>query len=173
MEDFELKQTDDKNENRKRPTFLLVLCILTISNTSITIINGLFSLVGGKPSEREITDVNLQMSKSIDLLKEQKIDYWIDVIKKVQIMTEAMYQNFTAYVSVSIFVSICGAAAAILMFIGKKIGFHAYIIYSFLWILQSYLFVSPQNVPTVLLLFNVLFCVGFIFMYSRNLKWLR
>ncbi len=52
MEDFALKQSNE--ENKKRPTFLLILCILTVSNASITIINGLFSLVGGKPSESEV-----------------------------------------------------------------------------------------------------------------------
>ena len=170
MEDFEHMENID--ENNKRPRFLLVLCILTISNSGLTLIQGLLSLVSGKPSESEIIAANVQISKSIDLLKEQKMDYWIDVIKKVQIMTEGMYQNFTAYISASILIAICGLASAILMLIGKKIGFHAYIIYCFLWVLQSYLFVAPQNVPSVLVLFNVLFCIGFILMYSRNLKWL-
>lgn len=171
MEDFEQIQVPE--ENTKRPVFLLVLCILTISNAGLTIINSFFSLVGGKPSESEIAEVNVQISKSMDLLQEQKMYYWIDVIKKVQIMTDAMFHNFMTYISVSIIVALCGMIGAIFMLIGKKIGFHAYIIYCFLWVLQAYLFVSPQNVPTVLLVFNVLFCLGFIYMYSRNLKWLR
>jgi len=172
MED-EYQINEYQEENMERPKFLLVLCIMTISNTVLTLVNGLLSLISGKPSEAEIAEVNGQISKSLDLLIDQKMFYWVDVIKKVQIMTEAMYTNFIAYISVSIIVSLCGLLAAIFMLKGKKIGFHAYIIYSFLWILQSYLFVAPQNVPSVIVIFNVLFCVGFIFMYSRNLKWLR
>ena len=172
MED-EYQINESQEENTKRPRFLLVLCIMTISNTVLTLVNGLLSLISGKPSEAEIAEANSQISKSLDLLIDQKMFYWVDVIKKVQIMTEAMYTNFMAYSTVSIIVSLCGLLAAIFMLKGKKIGFHAYIIYSFLWILQSYLFVAPQNVPSVLVIFNILFCAGFIYMYSRNLKWLR
>ena len=172
MED-EYQINESQEENTERPRFLLVLCIMTILNAGLTLVNGLFSLFSAKPSEAEIAKANTQISKSLDLLIDQELYYWVDVIKKVQIMTEAMYTNFMAYITVSIIVSLCGLLAAIFMLKGKKIGFHAYIIYSFLWILQSYLFVAPQNVPSVLVIFNILFCVGFIFMYSRNLKWLR
>ncbi len=152
MED-EYQINEYQEENMERPKFLLVLCIMTICNAGLTLVNGLFSLFSAKPSEAEIAKANSQISKSLDLLIDQEMYYWVDVIKKV--------------------LSLCGLLAAIFMLKGKKIGFHAYIIYSFLWILQTYLFVAPQNVPSVLVIFNVLFCVGFIFMYSRNLKWLR
>jgi hypothetical protein len=172
MEDeYQIKEYQE--ENTERPKFLLVLCIMTILNAGITLVNGLFSLFSGKPSEVEIAKVNSQISKSLDLLIDQEMYYWVDVIKKVQIMSEAMYTNFTTSITISIIISLCGLLAAIFMLKGKKIGFHAYIIYSFLWILQSYLFEAPQNVPSVLVIFNVLFCAGFVYMYSRNLKCLR
>ena len=105
MEDFEHMENID--ENNKRPRFLLVLCILTISNAGLTLIQGLLSLVSGKPSESEIIAVNVQMSKSIDLLKEQKMVFLLVCqIKKYQ--TKYWYQlmiiptkmsNFIEYIS--------------------------------------------------------------------------
>jgi hypothetical protein len=119
MED-EYQINEYQEENTKRPKFLLVLCIMTICNAGLTLVNGLFSLFSVKPSEVEIAKANSQISKSLDLLIDQELYYWVDVIKKVQIMTEAMYTNFMAYITVSIIVSLCGLLAAIFMlFLGQ------------------------------------------------------
>ena len=55
---------------------------MTILNAGLTLVNGLFSLFSGKPSEAEIAEANSQISKSLDLLIDQEMYYWVDVITK-------------------------------------------------------------------------------------------
>jgi hypothetical protein len=170
---MEYKQLENNQEEEKRPTFLLVLCILTFINTGFIVLGGLMGILSGKPSSEEIKGSKVQMAQSIDQLEKLNMDYWVDVIKRIQLMTEAMYSNFVAYNAVSILVAIAGVVAAFLMLKGKKIGFHVYIVYSFLYVLQSYLFVSAAVIPSFIIIINLLIAGLFVLLYSRNLNWLN
>jgi hypothetical protein len=170
---MEYNQLENNQEEEKRPTFLLVLCILTFVNTGFTILGGISGLISGPPTKEEIKESNVQMAQSIDQLEKLNIDYWVDVIKRIQLMTEAMYANFAAYNTVSIFVAMAGVAAAALMLKGKKLGFHVYIGYSFLYILQGYLFVSAAVIPSLIMIINLLIAGLFVLLYSRNLNWMN
>ncbi len=170
---MEYNQLENNQEEEKRPTLLLVLCILTFVNTGFTVLGGLMGILSGKPSSEEIKVSKVQMAQSIDQLEKLNMDYWVDVIKRIQLMTEAMYANFVAYNAVSILVAIAGVAAAFLMLKGKKLGFHVYICYSFLYVLQGYLFVSAAVIPTFIIIINLLIAGVFVLLYSRNLNWLN
>ena len=170
---MEYNQLENNQEEEKRPTFLLVLCILTFVNTGFTILGGISGFISGPPTKEEIKESNVQMAQSIDQLEKLNIDYWVDVIKRIQLMTEAMYANFAAYNAVSILVAIAGVAAAFLMLNGKKLGFHLYIGYSFLYVLQGYLFVSAAVIPSFIVIINLLITGLFVLLYSRNLKWMN
>ncbi len=96
----------------------------------------------------------------------------MDLLQKIEGITDAMYANFLMYNLLASFVAATGILAALMMFKRMKLGFHCYIIYSFLSILSVYAFVAPSNVPTILIVANTIFAGLFVFMYSRNLKWL-
>jgi hypothetical protein len=170
---MEYNQLENNQEEEKRPTFLLVLCILTFVNTGFTILGGISGIISGPPSKEEIKAANVELAKSIEQLEKVSLDYWVDVIKRIQLMTEAMYANFVAYNVVSILVAIAGVAAATLMLKGKKLGFHVYICYSFLYVLQGYLFVSAAVIPSFIIIINLLIAGVFVLLYSRNLNWLN
>jgi hypothetical protein len=170
---MEYNQLENNQEEEKRPTFLLVLCILTFVNTGITILSGIVGMISGPPSAEEVKESNVQMAQSIDQLEKLNMDYWVDVIKRIQLMTEAMYANFVAYNVVAILVAMAGVAAAFLMLKGKKLGFHVYIGYSFLYVLQGYLFVSAAVIPSFIIIINLFIAGVFVLLYSRNLNWLN
>lgn len=170
---MEHNQLENNQEEAKRPTFLLVLCILTFVNTGFTILSGLSGVISGPPSSAEIKESNVQMAESISQLEKVNLDYWVDVIKRIQLMTEAIYANFIAYNAVSIVVAMVGVAAAALMLKGKKIGFHVYIGYSFLYVLQGYLFISAAVIPSFIVIINLLIASLFVLLYSRNLSWMN
>ncbi len=170
---MEYNQLENNQEEEKRPTFLLVLCILTFVNTGITILSGIVGMISGPPSAEEVKVSNVQMAQSIDQLEKLNMDYWVDVIKRIQLMTEAMYANFVAYNAVAILVAMAGVAAAFLMLNGKKLGFHLYIGYSFLYVLQGYLFVSAAVIPSFIIIINLFIAGVFVLLYSRNLNWLN
>ena len=171
-----MKETEIAFENDKQPTsapiFLIVLVILTLLNTGLALLGGVFSLVVGKPSEKEILESKVQMAKPIIELRKLEMDYFVDVFTKLEAINDAMYANFMMFNLLGIFIAGIGAASAFMMLKRMKLGFHAYIVYSFLSILSVYAFVAPINVPSIFILTNAIFAGLFVFLYSRNLKWL-
>ena len=171
-----MKETDIVFENDKQPTkapiFLFVLVILTLLNTGFFLLLRTLSIVVGKPSEKEIIASKVAMPIPIVELSEHEMDYLIDVFQKMEVIQDAMYANFMMFNLLEIFIALIGATSAFMMLFRMKLGFHAYIIYSFLSILSVYAFVAPVNVPSILILTNAIFAGLFVFLYSRNLKWL-
>ena len=169
--DLDLAIENDMQPTRA-PRFLLTLVILTLLNTGLALLGGVFSLVVGKPSEKEILASKVQMAKPIIELRKLEMDYFVDVFTKLEAINDAMYANFIMFNVLGVFIALIGATSAFMMLFRMKLGFHAYIVYSFLSILSVYAFVAPVNVPSILILTNAIFAGLFVFLYSRNLKWL-
>ncbi|MFM7682252.1 MAG: hypothetical protein ACKO7P_05860, partial [Bacteroidota bacterium] len=83
------------------------------------------------------------------------------------------YTNFFLYTFVATLVAGVGLTGVIFMFKRKELGFHLYIIYSLLYVAQTYLFVSPANVPLILVITNLCISGIFVYIYSRSLNWFR
>jgi len=155
------------------PQLLLVTGIISLLGTGSTILSSLMSIILGKPSQEEITESKLELAKSLEQVEKNDVQFLEELIRNLQIMLDAMYQNFFLYTFVAALVAGVGLAGIIFMFKRKELGFHLYIIYSLLYVAQSYLFVSPANVPLVLVLTNLGVSGIFIYIYSRSLNWFR
>ena len=169
--DLDLAIENDMQPTRA-PRFLLTLVILTLLNTGLALLGGILSFLAGKPSQKEILESKVQMARSIVELRKLKMDDFVDVFTKMEAINDAMYANFIMFNLLAVFIAGIGAASAFMMLKRMKLGFHAYIVYSFLSILSVYAFVAPVNVPSILILINTIFAGLFVFLYSRNLKWL-
>ena len=175
----ELKEVNEGPVFEKRPKFLLVISILSFVNIGVSMLTSLFGVLGGKPSSEELEAAKLQFANSHEqldaLAKSEKVDmsYWSDVLTKLEIMSDNMYANFSMYNSLILLVAIFALLAVYLMFTGKKLGFHFYIGYCFLYVIQSYFFTAPSDVPTFVIVLNILYGGIWVFLYSRNLKWMR
>ncbi len=155
------------------PQLLLVTGIISLLGTGSTILSSLMSIILGKPSPEEITESKLELARSLEQVEKNDVQFLEELIRNLQIMLDAMYQNFFLYTFVAALVAGVGLAGIIFMFMRKELGFHLYIIYSLLYVAQSYLFVSPANVPLVLVLTNLGISGIFIYIYSRSLNWFR
>jgi hypothetical protein len=155
------------------PQLLLVTGIISLLGTGSTVLSSLMSIVLGKPSPEEITESKLELAKSLEQVEKNDVQFLEELIRNLQIMLDAMYQNFFLYTFVAALVAGVGLAGIIFMFKRKELGFHLYIIYSLLYVAQSYLFVSPANVPLVLVITNLGISGIFIYIYSRSLNWFR
>jgi hypothetical protein len=155
------------------PQLLLVTGIISLLGTGSTILSSLMSIILGKPSQEEITESKLDLAKSLEQVEKNDVQFLEELIRNLQIMLDAMYQNFFLYTFVAALVAGVGLAGIIFMFKRKELGFHLYIIYSLLYVAQSYLFVSPANVPLVLVITNLGISGIFIYIYSRSLNWFR
>lgn len=170
-----MTEINDNNSNLKPriPRSLLITGIISIIGTSSTILSSFQALINGKPSAEEITKSKLELARSLEEVEKNNIQFLEDMIKNLQIMLDAMYQNFFFYSLVALLIAGLGLTGIILMLRRKELGFHFYIIYSLLYVAQSYLFVSPANVPLFLVVSNLLISGIFVFIYSRSLKWFR
>lgn len=152
---------------------------MSFVNIGITILTSLFGVLGGKPSAEELEAAKLQFAESQEkldsLAKTEKIDmsYWSEVLTKLETMSDNMYANFVAYNGLILIIAIFALIAVYLMFVGRKIGFHFYIAYCFLYVLQSYFFSTPSDVPTFVIVLNTLYGGIWVYLYTRNLKWMQ
>lgn len=170
MEDF----TQTMNEEREpRPRFLTTLCVLTFISTGLSTISNLFSLITGPLSDEQLKDVQVMMMDFADQMKSANMDSVAVVYEKLFRIQEATNANHYVFVLSTLVILGVGIFAAIKMMKGSKLGFHLYIIYSFLSVVQLYFFVSASTIPTFMVVTNIVFSLLFIFLYSRNLKWMR
>lgn len=166
-----------ENENiqveEKRPTFLTVLCILTFISTGMNILTSLFQLISGPSSEEELLQERVELTKAASELQDTGMDALAQMMEQVMAMTADIQANFYIAMTVALIAPILGLLGALKMWKGQKLGFHLYIIYNLLAIGGIYLYVSPQNIPSISIIFGLIFSGIFVFMYSRNLHWMK
>ena len=175
----ELNEVSEGQVIEKRPKFLLVISILSFVNLGLSVLTSFFGAISGTPSSDELEAAKLQFANSQDklesLAQSEKVDmsYWSEILTKMEIMSDNMYANFSTYNTLILLVSIFALVAVYLMFTGKKLGFHFYIAYCFLYVIQSYFFTAPNDVPTFVIVLNILYGGIWVYLYSRNLKWMK
>ena len=160
-------------ENQPRPKFLTVLCILTFIATGFNLVAGLINLViTGKQSEEAMLEMKVQYAESISGLRDLGMLGLVEMMEKLDRMTTEINENFYMAAIISLLTVGIGLYAALKMWKGFKIGFHIYIVYNLLAIAGIYIYVSPGNIPSLLVIINVALSAIFVFMYSRNLHWM-
>jgi len=160
-------------QEEKRPTFLTVLCILTFINIGINLLTLLFQLAVGPTSEEEMLAERVELTKATSQLEDAGMDGFAGMMDQLMAMTAEIQESFYLAMIVSLVTYLIGLFGALKMFQGQKIGFHLYIIYSLLAVGGVYLYISPQNIPSISIIFGLILSGIFVFMYSRNLSWLK
>jgi hypothetical protein len=96
--------------------------------------------------------------------------YLVDQMEKI---TDNMFKHFQVYNSIQFFVLVLGLLGVVLMYQGRKLGFHFYILYSLGLVLIPYFFNPISGIPVILTIVGVLYGGFWVFLYSRNLHWLQ
>lgn len=161
------------NQEKPRPGFLTVLCVLSFIATGLSLFFGVINLFSGKQSEEQMIDSKVALTQSIGELKKLGMDSWVDMMEKLQAMTVDVNNNFYLAAIVTLLISGLGLFAVYKMFKGFKLGFHMYIIYSLISVAGIYLYVSPAHVPSFMIIVNLIISALFVFLYSRNLHWMN
>ena len=160
-------------KEEKRPTLLTVLCILTFVSIGINMLTLLVQLVAGPSSEEEILAERVELSRAISQMQDAGMDGIAQMMEQFMAMTAQIQENFYFAMAISLVTYLVGFFGVLKMFQGEKIGFHLYIVYNLLSIGGIYLYVSPNNIPSMSIIFGLILSGAFIFMYSRNLSWLK
>lgn len=171
MSEQEIDQTE--LQEAKRPTFLKVLCILSFISIGFSTLSTIGSLIGGPEDEETMIEQKAVMMESTAELRDTGMNALADIMDQIQRMTESLNDHFYSMTLMSLFVVTIGFFGVFMMWKGKKLGFHLYIVYNLVGLGNLYLFVSPADVPTFAVIWSVLLSTIFILMYSRNLHWMK
>ena len=158
-------------ESSKRPKGLFTLCVLTILYSTYNLLTTILLIINGK-SETYLNLQKKQFIKMTSFMKEYDPEGYKQQIESTFIFFDAVYENFVFYHTLSVIFFSLGVAGAILMFKGSRLGFHFYIIYSFLITIQSYFILGYDGTNLKTLIFPALISILFIYLYSRHLSWM-
>ena len=164
---------NDRIEVAKRPGFLKAISIMSFVGIGLSLLSSLAGLFSAKQTEEQLLASKVEMSKAINDLQEVGMDSWVHFIRQLEAMNVEINEHLLLANGLSIVVGLIGLFGVIKMWNGFKIGFHIYIIYSLSAIGIIYLYVSPVNIPSVLIIFGSVISLIFILMYSRNLHWMK
>ena len=157
----------------KRPVFLLILCILSFVYLGLGLLDTALGYAAGPSTAKEIKKQKASLDKQMADLEADGASDWRPTLEKFKTLTVTLNRKFYYVQAVSLLTLLLGIVAVVYMLIGRKLGFHLYIIYSIIATCHYYFFISPASVPTVLVIFSACLSALFIFLYSRNLKWMR
>jgi len=168
-----MQMTANTQEPQSRPVFLTVLCILTFITSGLSFLGIVFNAIQGPVSQAKLLQGHDEMLRSTAEMRGQNLDSLADLFERLSAM--AFYTNsmFYTMLLMNVLTFALGLGGAILMWKGRKIGFHSYILYNIVAILSVYVAVPIEEVPAIIIVVNVILSSIFIFMYSRNLKWLK
>ena len=167
------EELNNVSEDNPRQGFLTVISVLSFISIGLNIVFGIFSIFSGPPSSEEVLDSRVEMTKSISELKKVGMDSMVEMMEKLNRMTVEINDSFYLAGLLGLLIAFLGLFGVFRMWNGVKVGFHMYIIYSLVSVVSLYLYVSPSNIPSFIIVFNLLISGLFIFMYSRNLHWMK
>lgn len=151
----------------------MVLIILTWVNTLFSIVTTLFTLLFIRNKPEDLEKERVETAKSIIELKKLGLESMVDLLERIQAMTDALQPYFFEINIVNLGVLALGAFAGLLMYRRNILGFHLYIIYNLASVGSLYLFISPELVPSVIVMVNALISLVFVFLYAGHLAWMK
>jgi len=175
-DDFTLTE-DTAIVEKKRPAFLLVLCILTFIASGFGLIMGLVNFAGFNDVESQLRNASVganpfarEVFDSLDIDRIQSIQDWANIL--------------------GVIASVLCLTGALLMFKMRKIGFLPYVLGQAVAVYGSYVGISIMKEMTsimpvaemgdmmtmmggIVMVFVVIIAIAFIIMYGVNLKHLK
>jgi hypothetical protein len=164
---------DNKSTQEERPQMLLVLCVLSWVYIGFSLITNIMALLRGPISVERMDEAKADMLGLIKEAQSAGMDSIADLFSKLQHMTEVYNAHHYAFYSIIISIFAIGLYGVIQMFLGKRLGFHIYIGYCILSAIHVYFFLTPAEIPSIITIFGISISVLFIYLYSRNLNWMK
>lgn len=171
--EFDSIENNDFQQENKRPTLLTVLCILSFISIGFSLLGNFLALLSGPLPLDELEKVMTDSMKLVNTLQEAGNTDLSKTLELVLRTQEYINANFYAHTLVTLIGLASGFMGVLFMFKGRKNGFHFYIVYNILSIVGIYVSVPASEVPTIMIVSNMIFSAIFILLYSRNLSWMK
>ena len=170
-EQTELKNMENPFEEQQnklqRPTFLLVLCILTFIGSGWGTLSNLFSVFTAG-----LTDSSMQMEHYSSMLNGDSA-VLSDILSSTMASLQATFVHAKEIAVINLVLSVISLLGAILMFQLRRIGFYFYTAAQILMLFVLPYFAGFNFMVLAGMLFSAIFAVIFIVMYALNLKYMR
>ena len=157
----------------KRPVFLKVLVVLSCIYIGLSIIGSLGAIIRGPYTTAEIDEAQVEAYKSIDEMNEVGYTDFAEIMSDSLRIEHFVNDNIYVNSILTLIILGFGLYGVISMYNGKKRGFHIYIIYNLLASTVIYVSVPMSNVPVTFLMIGLGISALFVWMYSRNLKFMK
>lgn len=167
MENQEFNQ-----QQEKRPTFLTVLSVFSFISIGFGLLGTLLGLISGKMSSEQMEQVKIEAARQVESLQSTGMEDFSQLFEQIFRINEYINNNFYVHNLVSLLSLLVGLFGVLFMLRAQKKGFHMYIIYNILNLLLVYVSVPANEVPSFMTISNLIFSGLFVFLYSRNLKWM-
>lgn len=164
---------ETQNQAPKRPVLLTVLCILSFIVVGFGLLGVLTSLVGGKPGVEQIEHAYKGTMQIASDFRDQNQVFFSDMLEQTAEMMAYQQHHYWSVLLVNFITMGTGFAGVLMMFRGRKLGFHLYIIYNLLSVGGSFLIIPSHMIPMFAVITNLIFSGVFVFLYSLNLKWMK
>lgn len=158
---------DELDHNKTVPKGLRIVGVLTLINLGFA---GFSSFLGmfSRPLSPEQMENYLALNvQQIKLMQEQGFGGMADSMQKVIHVLEYTNENHYLHHLLNLMVCACGIIGVVMMWKGKRWGFHAYIISSLLKLASFYLFIPIAEVPGILLTYYAFTTLIFVLLYRR------
>ena len=156
----------------KRPTFLTVLCILTVIGSGWGVLSQLFSLLF-----TNLVDVSAQTEQLNTMMDNMEsgagTSFLSGILSSSQEVMQATMMHAKSIAVISLVLSLLSLCGAILMFSLRRIGFYIYTVAQLLLLFVVPYFAGFSMIVVMGMLFSALFTVVFIILYALNLKAMR
>lgn len=163
----------DQQQNRpQRPTFLLVLCILTFIGSGWKVLSNLFSLFTAN-----MMNSSMQIEQYSNMMGEMEngnvpsfMSNFLSSSMEVLQVTAAHAYEIAAINLVLALLSLLGA---ILMFQLRRIGFYVYVTAQILFLFVMPYFAGFSTLVVIGMFGSAFFSLLFVSMYAVNVKYMR
>jgi hypothetical protein len=155
----------------RKPTFLVVLAVLSFIYMTLQLFGTVSSLVSGPMNEEQFEQFEAQTYQSMQMilsLSEEEIAE--QLAPSIEFKRYENEHVFYLYNWLTLFTILLGTAAVIFMLRLNKIGFHMYVVYSLLPIIILYALFPSGIYKTSDILSLLFFGALFSVLYGLNLK---
>lgn len=170
MENQHFLDEKELNVTNERPTFLTVLCIITFVVSGFMFLSSIYSGITYN-KEEQIAANEATLEQLLQMASEDETGAMEGVIPAMETFNTENVDYATLMVTINIISALLSLLGAIFMYKMRKTGFHLYIGSKVIGLIPLLFF--TLSMPVFLTYgFFIFFTAVFVFLYSRNLKYL-
>lgn len=158
----------------RKPTFLVVLAVLSFITITLNFFQYLVSLISGPMNQEAWELYEASLYESVGQMNDLGMTGLAAMVE--QVIQMSYITNFDYFVLnnlLQLLALLIGAVGVFMMLRLKKIGFHLYVIYSLLPVVIMYLLFPTEIIATFVVLSTLVISAIFCVLYALNLKHMK